>query len=29
MAINAGALVFTSLLVLAGLWLANNMMVHA
>ena len=27
--INAGALVFTSLLVLAGLWLANNMMVHA
>ena len=29
MAINAGALVFTSLLVLAGLWLADNMMVHA
>jgi hypothetical protein len=29
MAINAVALVFTSLLVLAGLWLANNMMVHA
>ena len=29
MAINAGALVFTSLLVLAGLWLANNTMVHA
>jgi hypothetical protein len=29
MAINAVALVFTSLLVLAGLWLANNMMVRA
>jgi hypothetical protein len=26
---NAIALVFTSLLILAGLWLANNMMVHA
>jgi hypothetical protein len=29
MIINAIALVFTSLLILAGLWLANNMIVHA
>jgi hypothetical protein len=29
MVMNAIALVFTSLLILAGLWLANNMMVHA
>jgi hypothetical protein len=29
MIVNAIALVFTSLLILAGLWLANNMMVHA
>ena len=29
MVINSIALVFTSLLILAGLWLANNMMVHA
>ena len=29
MIINAIAVVFTSLLILAGLWLANNMMVHA
>jgi hypothetical protein len=28
MVMNAIALVFTSLLILAGLWLANNMMVH-
>jgi hypothetical protein len=28
MFINALAFVFTGLLVLAGLWLANNMMVH-
>jgi hypothetical protein len=28
MIINALAFVFTSVLVLAGLWLANNMMVH-
>jgi hypothetical protein len=29
MIMNAIALVFTSALILAGLWLANNMMVHA
>jgi hypothetical protein len=29
MVVNAVAFVFTSLLVLAGLWLANGMMVHA
>jgi hypothetical protein len=29
MIINAIAVVFTSLLILAGLWLANNMVVHA
>jgi hypothetical protein len=29
MIMNAIALVFTSLLILAGLWLCNNMMVHA
>jgi hypothetical protein len=29
MVMNAIALAFTSLLILAGLWLANNMMVHA
>jgi hypothetical protein len=29
MMMNAIAFVFTSLLVLAGVWLANNMMVHA
>jgi len=29
MIINAIAVVFTSLLILAGVWLANNMMVHA
>ena len=29
MIINAIAVVFTSLLILAGLWLANNIMVHA
>jgi hypothetical protein len=29
MVMNAIALAFTSLLILAGLWPANNMMVHA
>jgi len=29
MVVNAVAFIFTSLLVLAGLWLANGMMVHA
>jgi hypothetical protein len=29
MIINAIAVVFTSRLILAGLWLANNMVVHA
>ena len=29
MIINAIAVLFTSLLILAGLWLANNIMVHA
>jgi hypothetical protein len=29
MIINGIALAFTSLLIIAGLWLANNMMVHA
>jgi hypothetical protein len=29
MMMNAIAFVFTSVLVLVGVWLANNMMVHA
>jgi len=29
MIINGIAVVFTSLLILAGLWFANNMVVHA